>query len=231
MSDKAKQKEQTQPNDPATKSTIASGSVKMDILLITASMQHQNGLRLNDHNRYAHFCKKKINKLRKFFKITQGKRKFQQIPITADKITDNKILLIAILECERDWSYGMYHKQELTAIGEDIKRLRYHITRKFKRATQRAKEIWDICQQVGDTQTQLEGEAYYYFIEANYQIFKRNFQDALNSLKKSANIYEKISQLKDTIESLEYKERINSMKTSIRLCLYNLSVSENQALI
>ena len=39
---------------------VLPGSVKMDILLVTASMQHQNGLRVNDYRRYAHFCKKKI---------------------------------------------------------------------------------------------------------------------------------------------------------------------------
>ena len=39
--------------------------------------------------------KKKINKLRKFLKLTQGKKKYQKVEITADKIVDNKILLIA----------------------------------------------------------------------------------------------------------------------------------------
>ena len=106
---------------------VLPGSVKMEILSVTTSMQNQNGLRVNDYRRYAHFCKKKINKLRKFFKLTQGKKKYQKVEITADKIVDNKILLIAILECERNWSYGMFHKQELTAIGEDIKRLRHQI--------------------------------------------------------------------------------------------------------
>ena len=33
-------------------------SLKMDILLSTASMQHQNGLRAGDYLRYAHFCRK-----------------------------------------------------------------------------------------------------------------------------------------------------------------------------
>ena len=80
----------------------------MDILSVTTSMQNQNGLRVNYYRRYAHFCKKKINKLRKFFKLTQGKKKYQKVEITADKIVDNKILLIAILECERNWSYGMF---------------------------------------------------------------------------------------------------------------------------
>ena len=209
---------------------LVPGSLKMDILLSTVSMQHQNGLRVGDYLRYSHFCRKKIQKLRKLFNLSQGKRKFQKVPITASEIKDNKIFLILILECERNWAYGMYHKQELTAIGQDIKRLRYEITRKFKRASQNAEKIFDICKKIGDTQTQLEGEAYYHFILSNFLIFTRKFKEALESLKKACNIYEKISQLKDAIESIEYKEKIKNMKTSMRLCIYNLSSEKDDIL-
>jgi len=205
-------------------------SLKMDILLSTASMQHQNGLRAGDYLRYAHFCRKKIQKLRKMNHLGQGKRKFQKLEITPQLIKDNKIFLILILECERNWAYGMYHKQELTFIGEDIKRLRHEITRKFKRATQNAKKIFEICQKIGDTQTQLEGEAYYHFINSNFLIFTSKFQEALDLLRKACNIYEKIKQLKDTIESIEYEEKIKAMKTSMRLCVYNLRSSKDAIL-
>ncbi len=205
-------------------------SLKMDILLATASMQHQNGLRAGDYLRYAHFCRKKIHKLRKLNNLSQGKRKFQKLQITPQLIKDNKIFLIVILECERNWAYGMYHKQELTFIGEDIKRLRYEIIRKFKRATQNAKNIFEICQKIGDTQTQLEAEAYYHFINSNYLIFTSKFQEALDLLTKACNIYEKIKQLKDTIESIEYEEKIKSMKTSMRLCIYNLRSTKDAIL-
>ena len=35
-------------------------SLKMDILLATSSMQHQNGLRVGDYLRFSHFCRKKF---------------------------------------------------------------------------------------------------------------------------------------------------------------------------
>ena len=34
---------------------VLPGSVKMDILSVTTGMQNQNGLRVNDYRRYAHF--------------------------------------------------------------------------------------------------------------------------------------------------------------------------------
>ena len=232
--DKKEEKEKEEENEnieiKPEEVPLKPNSLKMDILLSTVSMQHQNGLRVGDYLRYSHFCRKKIQKLRKLFKLSQGKKKFQKLPITAELIKDNKIFLILILECERNWAYGMYHKQELTAIGEDIKKLRYEITRKFRRATQNAKNIFEICKKIGDTQTQLEAEAYYHFINSNYLIFTRKFQEALDVLKKSCNIYEKIKQLKDTIESIEYEEKIKSMKTSMRLCIYNLSSSKDAIL-
>ena len=223
-------KEEEIPEIKPEEIPLKPNSLKMDILLSTSSMQHQNGLRAGDYLRYAHFCRKKIQKLRKMNNLSQGKRKFQKLEITPHLIKDNKIFLILILECERNWAYGMYHRQELTFIGEDIKRLRYEITRKFKRATQNAKKIYDICQKIGDAQTQLEGEAYYHFINSNYLIFTSKFQEALNILKKACNIYEKIKQLKDTIESIEYEEKIKSMKTSMRLCIYNLSSAKDTIL-
>ena len=121
----------------------------------------------------------------------------------------------------------MYHKQELTAIGEDIKRLRYEITRKFKRASKNAKDVLNICDKVADIQTQLEAQAYFNVIHSNYLIFTRKFKEALELLKTAKNIYEKIALLKDTIETLEYKEKINNIITSMRLCIYNLSTEKD----
>ena len=82
---KKSKKNQTIPEEQVlTLPEIKPGSVKMDILLVTAQMQHQNGLRLNDYLKYSHFCRKKIQKLRKSFKLTQGKKKFQKVEITAN---------------------------------------------------------------------------------------------------------------------------------------------------
>jgi signal recognition particle subunit SRP68 len=201
--------------------------IKCDVLIVTSAMQNQNGIKLNDYYRYSHFCSKKINKLRKLYKLTQGKRKFVRIDINAENVVDTKVLMIPILECERKWAKGMEMKQHMTSVGQDIKKLRYNISKKFKKSADCAKELYELTKTISDTQTILEAEAYYSLLEANNLIFKRKFDEALTLLKRAANIYEKISQIKDTIESITYKEKINAIKTSIRLCVYNLSVRKN----
>lgn len=198
--------------------------IRLDILLTTTNMQNQNGIRLNDYQRYAKFCKTKIHKLRKILKITQGKRKFNKIEINSELVSDSRHLLILILNCERKWAIGMGIKQQLTSIGEDIKKLRANIKNKFKKAAEVSKQILDISKERYDTQTNLEAEAYYSYSMANYLLFTRKFQEALDLFKVSAKIYEKFSSIKDTIESIVYRDRINTIKSSIRLCVYNINV-------
>ncbi len=208
------------------KTAQANQQIRLDILLTTTNMQNQNGIRLNDYGRYAKFCGTKINKLRKLLKITQGKRKFVKIDITPETVDDSRFLLILLLNCERKWATGMAVKQQLTSIGQDIKPLRYNIKKKFKKAAEVAKHILDIARLKCDTQTVLEAEAYYNYSMANFLLFLRKFQEALDMFKVAAKIYENFSSIKDSIEAIVYVERINAIKSSIRLCVYNINVSK-----
>jgi signal recognition particle subunit SRP68 len=206
-------------NQNETKSLL-----RLDILIATSSMQNANGIKQNDFYRYSKFCSSKIHKLRKLYKITQGKRKFNKIEISPEALVDSKVLLILVLDCERRWAKGQMMKAHMTNVGQDIKALRYNISKKFMNAAKSAGKLHELSKETCDTQTILEAEAYYAFLQSNFLIFKRKFDEALTLLKRAANIYEKISSLKDTIESISYKEKISSIKTSIRLCMYNLSV-------
>jgi len=135
------------------------------------------------------------------------------------------MLLICILDIERRWAQGMHCKQTLTNVGQDIKLLRYNIKRKFRKSAAEALNFVKICKVVCDSDTVLEAEAYYSILEANYKIFKMEFSESLNLLKTASEIYTKLSKSKDAIESIAYKEKVNSLKTLIRLCQYNLKVS------
>jgi len=72
-------------------------------------------------------------------------------------------------------------------------------------------------------------------MSAVYQMEVKDFKTALDNLLKSKIIFEKISQYKDTLEAIIYKEKVSQIETLIRLCSFNLkgtmAASEEEKLI
>lgn len=169
-----------------------------------------------------------LTSIRKLFKLTQGKRKFTPLPITADKITNERLLQIVLLNVERKWATGMDLQQELTNAGYEIKKLRSNIKRQFHKAAKLADEFMQLCKEVGNDQTILQAEAYKTFMQANSQIMEGDFNNALSNLKRSHKILESLSTMKDTIEQIIYKDRLTIIENSIRLCEYNLKTEDKQ---
>lgn len=50
--------------------------VLVDLLILVKSAQNQNGLRHNDYGRYHKYCVRKIYRLRKSLKFTQGRKQY-----------------------------------------------------------------------------------------------------------------------------------------------------------
>lgn len=57
---------------------------------------------------------------------------------------------------------------------------------------------------------------------AIYLIESKKFEEALDNLLKAKIIYQKISQFKDTLEEIIYKEKVNQIDTLIRQCAFSL---------
>jgi len=51
----------------------------------------------------------------------------------------------------------------------------------------------------------------------------KDFKSALDNLLKSKIIYEKISQYKDSLEAIIYRERISQIDTLLRLCSISIN--------
>jgi len=61
-------------------------------------------------------------------------------------------------------------------------------------------------------------------MQAVYQIECKNFELALDNLLRSKIIYTKISQFKDTLEEIIYKEKVSQLDTLIRQCAFSLKM-------
>lgn len=73
-----------------------------------------------------------------------------------------------------------------------------------------------------DAYQQVEIEAYASQMLAIYLIESKKFEEALDNLLKAKIIYQKISQFKDTLEEIIYKEKVNQIDTLIRQCAFSL---------
>lgn len=75
----------------------------------------------------------------------------------------------------------------------------------------------------------MEVEAYVSSMLAVYEMDVKDYQSALDNLLRSKIIYEKISQYKDSLEAIIYKEKINQIDTLVRLCSFSLKGMMNSA--
>lgn len=71
----------------------------------------------------------------------------------------------------------------------------------------------------------MEVEAYSSLMLGMYQLECKDFQNALDNLLRSKIIYQKISQLKDTLEEVIYKEKVGQIDTLIRQCAFSLKTA------
>lgn len=200
--------------------------VPINILLVTKTAQNQNGLKQDDYYRYSKYCSRKIHRVRKATKFTQGQRRYVKNDIKLEdleKVKKNqRALQIPLFQSERDWSQATFLRKQLTEGGEDFIRNKYGARKRFKRALQYATQLFDIIHECGyDSQTCLEVEAYKAFIKSAFDIEYGRFKDALDELIKVNIIYSRLSKNKDLLEALIYQEKVDQIQPLIRLCTYN----------
>lgn len=63
--------------------------IDVDILIMVKSAQNQNGLRHNDYGRYHHYCIRKLHRMRKSLKFTQGRKQYTQKKVSAEEASKN----------------------------------------------------------------------------------------------------------------------------------------------
>ena len=102
--------------------------------------------------------------------MTQGKRKFERQPVTAEHCRNNQLVLqLAMFEAERYWADGMEKKQQRTEAekNDESNRHKFQARKKFKKAQQAAERLVAIVKELEmDPNTQFEAEAYLATISA-----------------------------------------------------------------
>ena len=90
--------------------------VSLDIFDVVKSSRAQHGLRHGDYLRYRQYCARRLHRLRKSLKLTQGKGRFVKKPIEPRVVAQGKHLLIPLYCSERAWAYAMQLKRESSQV-------------------------------------------------------------------------------------------------------------------
>ena len=155
-----------------------------------------------------------------------------------------------IFKCEADWAYAMSMKKAISTqegqkqeeakaglknqslfnqqdknSGRNIYRLKAHARKRFQAAFKSCKQLAGVIEEVLDSFSRYETQAYLEGMQASYLMEVEKWQEALDYLMRAKVIYQKVCQFKDSLEAVVYQEKIGQLDTFIRLCCVNLKLS------
>ena len=193
--------------------------VSLDIFDVVKTSRAQHGLRHGDYLRYRQYCARKLHRLRKSLKLTQGKGRFVKRPLEPRMVAEGKHLLIPLFACERAWSYAMQLKRESS---QDSMRPRYHLLSRLAKAAKSAEMLSALCATRGDKRTGLEAEAYAAFMVGNLNLEREQWGAALTQLKRTRTICTELGRASLAEHAHLYLQTVEEVEPSIRFCAYNL---------
>ncbi|GAB1297088.1 Signal recognition particle subunit SRP68 [Apodemus speciosus] len=188
------------------------------ILQIIKESQQQHGLRHGDFQRYRGYCSRRQRRLRKTLNFKMGNRhKFTGKKVTEELLTDNRYLLLVLMDAERAWSYAMQLKQE----ANTEPRKRFHLLSRLRKAVKHAEELERLCESNRvDAKTKLE--AYTAYLSGMLRFEHQEWKAAIEAFNKCKTIYEKLASAFTEEQAVLYNQRVEEISPNIRYCAYNI---------
>ncbi|XP_015269976.1 PREDICTED: signal recognition particle subunit SRP68 isoform X2 [Gekko japonicus] len=195
-------------------------SLGLEILQIVKESQQQHGLRHGDFQRYRGYCSRRLRRLRKTLNFKMGNRhKFTGKKVTEELLSDNRYLLLILMDAERAWSYAMQLKQE----ANTEPRKRFHLLSRLRKAVKHAEELERLCESNRvDAKTKLEAQAYTSYLTGMLRFEHQEWKAAMEAFNKCKTIYEKLASAFTEEQAVLYNQRVEEISPNIRYCAYNI---------
>ncbi|XP_035258808.1 signal recognition particle subunit SRP68 [Anguilla rostrata] len=192
----------------------------LEILQIIKESQQQHGLRHGDYQRYRGYCSRRMRRLRKTLGFRMGNRhKFTGKKVTVEMLSDNRYLLLVLMEAERAWSYAMQLKQE----ANTEPRKRFHLLSRLRKAAKHGEHLGRLCESHRvDAKTKLEAQAYTSYLSGMVQFELQQWKAAMEAFNKCKTIYEKLASAFTEELAVLYHQRVEEISPNIRYCAYNI---------
>ncbi|XP_029914377.1 signal recognition particle subunit SRP68 [Myripristis murdjan] len=196
------------------------GGLGLEILQIIKDSQQQHGLRHGDYQRYRGYCSRRLRRLRKTLGFKMGNRhKFTGKKVTVEMLSDNRYLLLVLMEAERAWSYAMQLKQE----ANTEPRKRFHLLARLRKAAKHGERLEKLCESpCVDAKTKLEAQAYTAYLTGMVEFELQEWKPAMEAFNKCKTIYEKLASAFTEELAVLYHQRVEEISPNIRYCAYNI---------
>lgn len=161
-------------------------------------------------------------------KIPSGRHRYKAVPIP-DDINTVKFVQLLVVQAERAWAYAITLKGE-HALGEARApgRIRHRYIHKFHRAAYWSKKLLELAQRCCDDRTQLECEAYHFWLSGLAHTEAGDYQGAMKLIDASVEKYNEL--VKGSLDSIfpgaakAYRHRITDLDPVMRVCKYKSRV-------
>ncbi|XP_008290036.1 signal recognition particle subunit SRP68 [Stegastes partitus] len=202
------------------KENLPDGGLGLEILQIIKESQQQHGLRHGDYQRYRGYCSRRLRRLRKTLGFKMGNRhKFVGKKVTVEMLSDNRYLLLVLMEAERAWSYAMQLKQE----ANTEPRKRFHLLARLRKAAKHSEKLEKLCESPRvDAKTKLEAQAYTAYLTGMVEFELQEWKLAMEAFNKCKTIYEKLASAFTEELAVLYRQRVDEISPNIRYCAYNI---------
>ncbi|KAM4604042.1 signal recognition particle subunit SRP68 [Polymixia lowei] len=215
-----KQNEAKTASMDENKENSPNGGLGLEILQIIKDSQQQHGLRHGDYQRYRGYCSRRLRRLRKTLGFKMGNRhKFTGKKVTVELLSDNRYLLLVLMEAERAWSYAMQLKQE----ANTEPRKRFHLLARLRKAAKHGERLEKLCESHRvDAKTKLEAQAYTSYLTGMVEFELQEWKPAMEAFNKCKTIYEKLASAFTEELAVLYHQRVEEISPNIRYCAYNI---------
>ncbi|KAM9296495.1 signal recognition particle subunit SRP68 [Gastrophryne carolinensis] len=213
-------KENERPASGTGKAGSLGDSLGLEILEIIKESQQQHGMRHGDFQRYRGYCSRRLRRLRKTLGFKMGNRhKFTGKKVTVEMLSDNRYLLLILMDAERAWSYAMQLKME----ANTEPRKRFHLLSRLRKAVKHGEELERLCDSDRvDAKTKLEAQAYSAYLSGMLQFEQQDWEGAMKAFNKCKTIYEKLASAFTEEQAVLYNQRVDEISPNIRYCAYNI---------
>nr|XP_010307721.1 PREDICTED: signal recognition particle subunit SRP68 [Balearica regulorum gibbericeps] len=148
-----------------------------------------------------------------------NRHKFTGKKVTEEILSDNRYLLLILMDAERAWSYAMQLKQE----ANTEPRKRFHLLSRLRKAVKHAEELERLCESNRvDAKTKLEAQAYMAYLTGMLRFEHQEWKAAMEAFNKCKTIYEKLANAFTEEQAVLYNQRVEEISPNIRYCAYNI---------